>query len=341
VKRTRIKPGGSYFSSPKTNIDFIGSGCALLDLALGGGWAEGRIANIVGDKSTGKSLLCIEACANFAMKYPRGEIRYRESEAAFDIPYAEALGMPVERVDFGDSLETVEDLFEDMTKVLARAKGPELYICDSLDALSDRSEMERSMDEGSYGTGKAKKMSELFRRLVRSLRDKKVTVIIVSQVRSAIGKSFGRATTRTGGRALDFYASQVLYLSQKGKIPQVIDGLTRTTGIKIRALVDKNKIGLAHRDVDFDIQFGFGVDDVWACLCYLKKVKQLGSLEAEWFAKGGVPDKMGKYFSAVDKLKPAEYREEVKMIHRVVADHWFDVERQLVPTRRKYAFGAE
>src|ERR1019366_3976564 len=98
MKRERVKPGGNYFSSPKTGIEFISSGCHNLDLALGGGWAEGRVSNIVGDKSTGKSLLAIEACANFAIKYPKGTIRYREAEAAFDRPYAEALGMPVDHV---------------------------------------------------------------------------------------------------------------------------------------------------------------------------------------------------------------------------------------------------
>jgi recombination protein RecA len=186
-------------------MEFIPSGSKLLDLALGGGWAERRIANIVGDKSTGKTLICIEACANFAAKYPKGKVRYRECESAFDPPYAKAMGMPMDRVDFGaNQLETVEDLFEDLGRITKGAKSDELVIVDSLDALSDRVEMKRDLDTGSYGTAKAKNLSELFRRQVRSLTNSKVTVIIVSQVRDNIG-AFGYAakTKRSGGRALD------------------------------------------------------------------------------------------------------------------------------------------
>src|SRR5262245_41010125 len=162
--------GGAYFSAPKQR-GFISSGCKLLDMVLGGGWAEGRIANIIGDHSTGKTLLCIEAAANFINKYPKGKVYYREVEAAFDIDYARALGMPVDRVDFShqrkEVIDTVEDVFEDMEQILAKhAKQPALYILDSLDALSDREEAKRDIDKGTFGANKAKKLGELFRRLV-------------------------------------------------------------------------------------------------------------------------------------------------------------------------------
>src|SRR5262245_49730127 len=159
MERAKLKPkkrGGNYFAAP-SHLMFIPTGCQTLDLALGGGWAKNRIANIVGDKSSGKTLLCIEACANFAIKYPKGRIFYRESEAAFDQDYAKALGMPVARVSFGDDpLETVEDLFDELSDIL-RNKNDCLYICDSLDALSDRAELDRGIADGSYGAQKAKK----------------------------------------------------------------------------------------------------------------------------------------------------------------------------------------
>ena len=87
-----------YFLDPK--VETFSSGCAILDMALGGGWAERRMINIVGDKSTGKTLLAIEACTQFLLKYPHGDIVYCEVEAAFDKGYAAALGMPVDRVRF-------------------------------------------------------------------------------------------------------------------------------------------------------------------------------------------------------------------------------------------------
>ena len=332
MKRIRSNAGGNYFSSPKTNISFISSGCRTLDLALGGGWAEGRIANVVGDKSTGKSLLCIEAAANFIIKHPRSTVRYRESESAFDISYAEALGMPVDRVDLDYQPDTIEDLFEDLEKVIEKANRPELYICDSLDSLSDRAELARTMDDGSYGTGKAKKLSELFRRLVRKMRDKNLTLMIVSQVRSRIGTvSFGRNTTRAGGRALDFYATHVLYLAKLMTVNQTVDNSKRAIGVDIRAKVDKNKIGLPFREADFMIHFGFGVDDLRACLGYLKQVKQLKTLDLADDKKS-----IEKFARRLEEIPMKEYRKELSRVHQVVEAHWYDVEKSLIPRRRKY-----
>lgn len=331
VKRIAIRrdkaDGGNYFVSPKKNIQFIHTGCHMLDLALGGGWAEGRIANVVGDKSTGKTLLCIEACANFALKYPKGKIRYRESEAAFDPMYARALGMPIDRIDFGDPMETVEDMFEDLQKVIEGAKGPELYICDSLDALSDRSEMERDMDKGSYGAEKAKKLSQLFRRQVRDLERTKVTVIIVSQIRDKINAMFGRKVTRTGGRALDFYATHVLYLAHIGKITQTLRGQKRAVAIKVKAMVDKNKISLPFRETEFKIRFGYGIDDLEACLAFLKSVKGL--------ADAGIKN-VDETIDALAAMSGDEYRQAMAEIHAACSRHWYAIDRELLPSKTKY-----
>jgi protein RecA len=316
---TRVKPeedkppakngGGQYFGSPKTDVSFIPSGCKLLDLALGGGWARRRIANIVGDKAVGKTLICIEAAANFAQIEPKGKIRYREAESAFDNSYAAALGFPVDRVDFGEPVDTIEDIFEDLEKVLKGAKGPEIYILDSLDSLSDRAEMDRNIDEGSYGMGKAKMLSQMLRRLVRDLAHKDVTVFIVSQVRDNIGVTFGRKTARSGGRALDFYASQVLFLSQLGKLDKTISNIKRVTGVKVRAQIDKNKIGLPYRECEFPILFGYGIHDWKACAEYLKTVT------------GEIVDK---------KLPLVD-------LQRMVEEHWWEVERKFLPVESKYS----
>src|ERR1700693_4541560 len=108
------KSGGSYFGAPAGALDFIPSGSKLLDCVLGGGWPLGRVANVVGDKSTGKTLIAIEACSSFAQRFPKGLMWYREAEAAFDMDYAEALGMPTKRIKFRDDMETVEDFFDDL-----------------------------------------------------------------------------------------------------------------------------------------------------------------------------------------------------------------------------------
>lgn len=300
--------GGLYFGTPKIDVQFIPSGCKTLDLALGGGWARRRIANIVGDKAVGKTLLAIEASANFNIVEPKGKIRYRECESAFDTAYAQALGFPVDKVDFGEPMDTIEDVFEDLEKVLKGAKGPEVYFVDSLDSLSDRAEMERKIDEGSYGTGKAKMLSQLFRRLVRDLANKDVTVFFVSQVRDNIGVTFGRKTTRSGGRALDFYASQVIFLSQVERLSKTISNVKRVIGVTVRAQVDKNKIGLPYREAQFPIMFGYGIDDWKACAEYLKTVT--GEI---------IPKTM-----SLDELQ------------RMVEEHWWEIENKFLPKEQKY-----
>jgi recombination protein RecA len=319
VKVARVKPdevvkmippqtGGLYFGTPKTDVKFISSGCTTLDLALGGGWARRRIANIVGDKAVGKTLIAIEACANFNRTEPKGRIRYRETESAFDPHYAAALGFPVDRVDFGDPMDTVEDIFEDLQKVIEGAKGPELYIVDSLDALSDRSEMERDINEGTYGAKKAALMSQLFRRSVSELAAKDVTVIIVSQIRDNIGVTFGRKWTRSGGRSLDFYASQVLVLSQIERLYKTIAKIKRATGVMVKGALDKNKIGLPYREAQFPIIFGYGIDDRVACAEFIEQVT------------GEVVKK------DID----------LKELQRMVSENWWEIENKFLPKESKY-----
>lgn len=326
-RRTEEVTASDYFPAP-SQIEFIHTGSKLLDLTLGGGWAEGRIANIVGDKSTSKTGLAIEAAANFAAKHPDGYIRYCECEAAFDPQYAKLLGLPVERVDFGEPVETVEELFNDITKAL-KSKKPTLYIVDSLDALSDRSEMERDMEQGSFGAEKAKKLSQLFRRLVRQMHSTNLTLIIISQVRSKIGLSFGRNTTRSGGRALDFYASQVLYLSHKSTIQRTIGAVKRPVGIEVKAKCDKNKVSLPMREVTFSVRFGFGIDDLASCIDWLKEIGKLSALEL-------VPAKTKQFVRECNELPMKEYSRKLSRVHKVVTRNWVDIEKGFMPKHSKY-----
>lgn len=312
--------GGSYFASAGVDeTKFISSGCALLDCALGGGYPLGRVVNIVGDKSTGKTLLAIEACANLVSRFPQARIWYLEAESAFDTAYAEDLGFPVDRVKFVRGKNTVEAWFNHLTKVLdSDSKEPGLYIVDSLDALSDEAEMERDIADGSYGAQKAKKMSELFRRLVRQLGDANICLIVISQVRDAIGVRFGVKYSRTGGRALDFYASQVMYLAQIGTLKKTIRKVERKIGLNIRAKVTKNKISLPLREAEFSILFGFGVDDIAANLAWLKEV---GKPQTE------------KDTERMSDAQLAEYRAQLA---DTVRGAWSEVEQLFLPRRRKY-----
>jgi recombination protein RecA len=337
VKRAEPKSKSMYFASPqKAGVGTFSSGCQLLDCVLGGGWAVGRMVNLVGDKSSGKTLLAIEATANFALKFPNGRIRYAEVESAFDKSYAAALGMPVERIEFpedkGTSIFTIEDLFQDLDKTIEEnLKNPRetLYIVDSYDALSDKAEVSREIDAASYGGSKAKQGSQLFRRLVQKLDDTKITLFIISQIRDNIGVTFGAKYSRSGGHALDFYASQIVWLAEVGKMKKTISKVERPYGVEVKAKCTKNKIGLPFRECVFPIIFGYGVDDVYAALSWLNDIDRLSEvgMTSQWKRQLTLLRDSG------DKMKFLKKRTEIA---EVTAREWSAIEEKFLPTMTKY-----
>lgn len=330
------KPEASYFASSATHkgLHFFSTGCKVLDLVFGGGYVLGRMANIVGDKSTGKTLLAIEACSNFLRTYPKGRIRYAEAEAAFDKAYAQALGMPVNSVKFEKDIYTVEDFFESIDKAAKESTEdkPILYILDSLDALSDRAEKERKIGEGSYNLSKPKQMSELFRRKVQELEKSKVCVIIISQIRDKIGVTFGETKTRAGGKAMDFYASQVVWLSEVQKLKRTIDKIDRVTGIQVKAYCKKNKVGLPFRGCEFPLIFGYGIDDLTANVEWLidsnraNRLKELGLSVAGYKIRiGSLRNNGGEEIIA--------FRDQ---LGKIVEEEWSAIETTFLPKSKKY-----
>lgn len=341
-------------SSGLQSLSFISSGCTLLDCATGGGWPLGRVVNIVGDRSTGKTLLAEEAMANFLIQYPNGRIWYRETEAAFDESYARGLGLDTSKIDFGpdgadSSWDTIESLFDDLNRILdendariaARAKAlreankkltapealklamgaavPGLYIIDSLDAVSSETELDRDVHEGSYNLAKQKLMGELFRRLVRRVKRAGICIVFISQIRDRIGAMIkGKKYTRTGGKALDFYASIVLYLADLGKVYETKGGIKRAVAIKIKARCEKNKITAPFRECVFELRFGYGIDDEYANFEWLKENKRLE--EAGY-------DKIPLSIKGVDGAK----------LRRDTIRIWNDIESSFMPAKGKYA----
>jgi recombination protein RecA len=333
---TAVESGGSYFADQKSDLEFIHSGAAVLDCTLGGGWALQRIGNIVGDFSAGKSLLAIEACANFHRQFPKGLMYYRESESAFNEAYAAALGMPVDKIAFvnPDEFVTVEDFYEDLTKCIEEARRRDahaLYVLDSLDALSDKAEQKEAFDAGTYGTGKAKMMGKLLRKCVGDITRARMSLLVISQTRDKIGSMFA-AKTRSGGRALDFYASQVLWLHKIDDLTRTLTRngkkITRVTGVQIRAKCQKNKIALPYRQCDFTISFGQGINSLTSSLDWLEDV---GRIEEVYGVQRAT---VNKRIAAMDD---AEYWEETSRIDAEVVRIWKEVEGEFLQnTRRKY-----
>lgn len=333
VKLLEPTSGNGLYFGPK-NIQFVNTGCTLLNLAVSeladkGGWPLGRVVNIVGDKSTGKTLLAEEAMANFLQAYPKGKVYYRESEAAFDVSYAKALGLNTDKVDFGPDDEdsiwaTIEDVFEDLDQILTQRekkndKNPCLYIIDSLDALSSVNEVGRDIRQGSYNLNKQKMLGELFRTLIRRIRKANMCLVFISQTRERIGVMIrGDKYTRAGGKALDFYASLVIYLSEIGKMMKTSGGVKRVTGIRIKFKCQKNKIVTPHATGVFTIRFRYGIDDELSSLEYLEEVKKL---KAAGFEK--IPEDL----SEVDAAK----------LRQDVAKVWMEIEQRFAPAKGKYA----
>lgn len=341
-RRPRLTDGGLYYEMAEPFMkEYISSGCQLLDCALGGGWPLGRISNVVGDKSTGKTLIAIEAAANFMKTFIMGEVYYVEAEAAFDLKYARSLGMNVDKVHFVDAIYTVEDVFEHLSKVLRgltrdkdREYVPVLYIIDSLDALSDAAELKRGIDEGSYGASKARKLSELFRRIVQELERKRVHLMIISQIRDNIGVMFGKKYSRSGGRALDFYASQIVYLAQLGQIKRTINKVTRTIGIRVKAKTEKNKIAMPMREVEFPIKFGFGIDDIAANCEWLEDIGRITEVK-------GFKGNLNSILKGLEDADDDEYRTVKYRLAKKVKECWQDVEAGFAPKRVKYSNGED
>jgi len=334
------KKSGNYFLTEKKNLDFFSSGCVVLDCILGGGWPLKRISNIVGDKSTGKTLLAIEACANFYKNWPKGRIKYYEQEAAFDTDYAKVLGFPISTdeedeeekgiVEFIEDVSTVEELFEDLEQITQeQEKNPEpvLAIIDSLDALSDKTELESKMEDGTYGVTKPKKLSQLFRRLAKKVKTANMHIMFISQIRDKIGVRFGEKYSRSGGHGLDFYASQVIWLSEIKKIKTVSKKIERVTGIEVQAKCKKNKVGPPFRICEFPIMFYYGVDDVIASLNWLKEIKALDEL--------GISEK--EIRTVAETIKDPENGKELKQeLDRTVTRLWYQIESDFMPKFKKY-----
>jgi len=337
AKRVRVqtaKPKNSYFTDEKANIKFVSTGCTLLDCALGGGAALGRTVNVVGDKSTAKTGTATEVMINFSIQFPKAKIAYRETEEAWDDEYAEAMGLPIDRIDFGDRenpIITVEDFHNDFEAFCDAQKGePGLYVLDSFDALSDEAEMARDIDKASFGAAKAKKMSEMFRKITRKQAKANVLLLIVSQVRDNIGAMFGEKHKRSGGKALDFYASQVFWLAHIKILRRTINKVERPYGIEILAKVKKNKVGMPFREAQFIFEFGFGINDLLASVTWLNQVDRLDTLELK---KGEYKE----YVKSLADLNSSDYADERARAAKAVKEVWAEVETTFLPKRQKYA----
>lgn len=270
-------------------VECIPTGSVSLDLALGGGIPKGRVVEIYGPESSGKTTLTLHAIAN--IQKAGGTAAFIDAEHALDPAYAKRIGVDVENLllsqpDNGEqALEIVE--------TLVRSNAVDLIVVDSVAALVPRAEIEGDMGDSHMGL-QARLMSQALRKLTGVISRSKGTVIFINQIRMKIGVMFGNPETTTGGNALKFYASVRMDIRRTAQIKQGENIIGNRTRVK----VVKNKIAPPFRQAEFDIMYNKGISrsgDVLDLAAQYDVVEKSGA----WYAYNG--EKIGQGREATKK----------------------------------------
>lgn len=271
------------------DIEAISTGSLNLDIAMGiGGFPKGRIIEVYGPESSGKTTLALHAVAE--CQKAGGVAAFVDAEHALDPVYARKLG-----VDINELLVSQPDTGEqalEITDTLVRSGAVDILVVDSVAALTPRAELEGEMGDSHVGL-QARLMSQALRKLTGSISKSKCMVIFINQIRMKIGVMYGSPETTTGGNALKFYASVRLDIRRTGALKEKDEIVGNATRVK----VVKNKVAPPFKQVEFDIMYGEGISKVGEIL-------DLG-------VKAGVVEKSGSWYSH-DSQRIGQGRENAK-----------------------------
>src|SRR5246500_2707851 len=285
-------------------IESVSTGSLGLDIALGiGGLPKGRIVEIYGPESSGKTTLALHVVAE--VQKAGGTAAFVDAEHALDPSYAHKLG-----VNLDDLLVAQPDTGEqalEITDTLVRSGAVDVIVIDSVAALTPRAEIEGEMGDSLPGL-QARLMSQALRKLTASISKSKCLVIFINQIRMKIGVMYGSPETTTGGNALKFYASVRLDIRRTGSIKN----RDEVVGNAVRVKVVKNKVAPPFREVEFDIMYGEGISKIG-------EIIDLG-------VKAGVIEKSGSWFS-YNSQRIGQGRENVREFLKANPDVAAEIEK--------------
>lgn len=266
----------------RVNVETIPTGSLSLDLALGGGLPKGRVIEVYGPESSGKTTLTLHAIA--AVQKAGGTAAFIDAEHALDPAYAKRIGVDVENLLLSQP-DNGEQALE-ITETLVRSNAVDIIVVDSVAALVPRAEIEGEMGDSHMGL-QARLMSQALRKLTGVISRSKATVIFINQIRMKIGVMFGNPETTTGGNALKFYSSVRMDIRRIGQIKQGDQVIGNHTRVK----VVKNKIAPPFREAEFDIMYNEGISRVGDIIDLATK-HDIVEKSGAWFAYNG--EKIGQ-----------------------------------------------
>ena len=274
----------------KVRVEAVPTGAINLDAAIGvGGIPRGRVTEIYGPESSGKTTLCLHVVAN--AQRMGGVAAFIDAEHALDTEYARKLGVDVEALLISQP-DTGEQALE-ICEILVRSGAVDIVVIDSVAALVPKAEIEGDMGESHMGL-QARLMSQALRKLTGSIARSKTIVIFINQLREKIGVMFGNPETTTGGKALKFYASVRLDIRRIGPVKEKEE----VVGSHVRVKVVKNKVAPPFKQAEFDIMYAEGISHT--------------SLLVDIGAESGIIEKSGAWYS-YNGQKIGQGRENAKM----------------------------
>jgi recombination protein RecA len=274
----------------RVRVDAIPTGAINLDAAIGiGGIPRGRVTEVYGPESSGKTTLCLHVVAN-AQKNG-GIAAYIDAEHALDVEYARKLGVDVENLLISQP-DTGEQALE-ICEILVRSGAVDVIVIDSVAALVPKAEIEGDMGDAHMGL-QARLMSQALRKLTGAIARSKASVVFINQLREKVGVMFGNPETTTGGKALKFYASVRLDIRRIGPVKEKDEVI----GSHVRVKVVKNKVAPPFKQAEFDIMYAEGISHT--------------SLLVDIGAEAGIIEKSGAWYS-YNGQKIGQGRENAKM----------------------------